>query len=148
MLFCRDVMKENLVTCRPTDTIHWCARLMRDWNVGLLPVTGQDGRLFGVVTDRDLTVRVLAEGRPAGTEVSAVMTKDPVVVKWDEALETAEIRMGTAKKSRILVVDEAGTCVGIVSLSDIAVAEKRSRSGSLLSRVTRKKRAPRSTLVI
>src|SRR3974390_1070507 len=67
-MFVRDVMKKSVVTCREKDSLKHCADLMRDWKIGMLPVVDVHDRLVGVVTDRDLVVRGLAEGRPATTE--------------------------------------------------------------------------------
>jgi len=135
---CRDLMKTPLVTCLPTDSVRWCAQLMKDWNIGFLPVVDDDGRLLGVLTDRDLTLRVLAEGAPQSTVAGAVMSTDVVSVHPDSDFVTAEETLSSARRSRVPLVDEKGICRGVVSLSDVAQAESRRRAGRVFQAVTRR----------
>jgi CBS domain-containing protein len=138
---CRDLMKRPLVTCLPTDTVRWCAQLMKDWNIGFVPVVDEDGRLVGVVTDRDLTLRVLADGAPKTTLVGDVMSKNLVTVHPDSDFVTAEETLSASKKSRVPLVDEEGVCRGVISLSDIAQAESRRRAAKVFRDVTRRETA-------
>lgn len=139
---CGDLMKTHVITCRETDTVHWSAQLMRDWKIGFLPVVDAKKRLTGVLTDRDLAVRVLADDRPFFTEAAQIMSANPVVCRSDEALSVAEERMTGARKSRIPVVDESGGVIGVISLSDVAQAEGRRRAGEILQEVTRREAWP------
>jgi len=141
-MLCKDVMKRNVVTCSEGDSLHWCAQLMRDWKIGFLPVVDSKKKLVGILTDRDLAIRGVAENKPAFTEVRAVMTKDPITCRPDDMLRLAEEKIVTARKSRIAIIDEAGHCVGVISLSDIAQAENRRRAGELLQGVTRREAEP------
>ena len=143
-MLCKDVMKRNVVTCSEGDSLHWCAQLMRDWKIGFLPVVDSRKKLVGILTDRDLAVRGIAENRPAFTEVRVVMTKDPITCRPDDTLRLAEEKIVTARKSRIAIIDEAGHCVGVISLSDVAQAENRRRAGELLQAVTRREADPPS----
>jgi CBS domain-containing protein len=142
-MLCRDVMTTDVFTCHAGDGVAECARTMRDRNIGFLPVLDHHRRVVGVVTDRDLVLRALAEGREPDTPVSAVMTRD-VVSCWPlDDLETAEACMAGGRKSRLVVVDEQGRCAGVISLSDIAQTEARARVGRILSAVTKREvRAP------
>lgn len=132
---CQDVMKMGLVTCSPSDTAARAARIMRDRNLGILPVVDPaDLRLVGVVTDRDLALRILGEVRELDTEVAEVMTRDLVTCGPEDDLRVAEERMAEAGKSRILVVDE-GRCVGLISLADVGRNTRLKRAGRLLRAV-------------
>jgi CBS domain-containing protein len=144
-MLCRDLMKTTVITCREEDSLHRCAELMKEWKIGLLPVVDRVGHVVGVVTDRDIVVRGLAENRPLSTESRSIMTKDVVACQPGDELWLAEERMGSARKSRILVVDEARRCLGIISLSDVSQAEDGLRAGELLQRVTRREASPPRT---
>jgi CBS domain-containing protein len=142
-MLCRDVMTKNVAVCHEGDAVNECARIMRDRNVGFLPVLDGQRRVSGLVTDRDLTVRVLAEDFSLGMPVSSVMTRDVRVCRDTDPLRTAERRMAEVKRSRLVVTDEAGHCVGVISLSDVAQADSRALAGHVLYEVTqRPARAP------
>jgi CBS domain-containing protein len=133
-MLCRDVMFPLVFKCTEDTPVVECAQRMRDEQIGFLPVVDAKGMAVGVVTDRDLAVRVLAERQSPSTPVRAVMTPGPLLICLpDEPLGTVERRMAQAKKSRVLVVDHIGTVLGVISLSDISVAEGNvERTGSLL----------------
>lgn len=95
-----------------------------------------DWRVLGIVTDRDLVVRALAEDMEPDTPVGKVMTRDVRVCHPNDSLRWAEEKMAAAKKSRLVVVDTDGRCVGIISLSNIARADTRARAGGVLYAVT------------
>jgi CBS domain-containing protein len=143
-MYCRDVMNEDPIVCHEADTVYLCAQLMRRYNIGFVPVVDEDDRPIGVVTARDLAVNVLGERRPSSTPLLSVMTPDVVTCGADEDLRVAEERMADARRSRLVVVDEAGRCVGVISLSDIAQAESRTRTGQLLHAVTARRVRHRS----
>jgi CBS domain-containing protein len=128
--------------CHERDRVEHCASLMRDHNVGFIPVVDDDGRVVGIVTDRDLTVRVLAEGLPPDIVVSEVMTHDVRVCHPSDPLRWAEEKMMTHRKSRLVVVDDEGRCVGVLSLADLAQAEKGGRTGKVLRVVTQREVCP------
>jgi CBS domain-containing protein len=140
-MLCRDVMRKNVFVCREDHTVAECARIMRDRNIGFLPVVDAHGLVSGLVTDRDLTVRVLAQDGSANTPVGTAMTRDVRVCQATETLRAAERRMGEVKKSRLVVVDEVGRCVGVISLSDIAQADSRAQAGHLLYELTQHRAA-------
>lgn len=95
---------------------------MRREDCGLLPVTAESGKkLIGVLTDRDIVIKVLAEGRdPRSTAVSEVMTTDLVTCLPQESIETVMEQMATRQVRRIPIVDSDGSLVGIVAQADIA----------------------------
>jgi len=141
---CRDIMKMNLVTCMPTDSVRWCAQVMKDWNIGFLPVVDEERKLVGVLTDRDLAMRVIAAGLPLSTEAREVMTRAVATVSPDSDLVTAEETLAAARKSRVPLVDENGVCHGVISLADVAQAESRRRAGKILQEITRRETTPTS----
>jgi CBS domain-containing protein len=144
-MYVRDVMKKTVVTCREKDTLRHCADLMRDWKIGMLPVVDAHDQLVGIVTDRDLVVRGMAEGRPLRSEAGAVMTKRLITCRQADELWFAEERMASERKSRIVVVDDRRHVVGVISLSDIPLAEDGKRATELLHEVVRREASPPAT---
>lgn len=124
-------MTPNPQAVAPDDSVRRAAELMDQLNVGALPVC-DDGRLVGIVTDRDITVRATALGSPPdSTNVSEVMTEPACSISQDSALEEAEQLMGTAQIRRVPVVDSAKHMVGILSLGDLAVAREQGVAATL-----------------
>lgn len=121
------------VECIGTDaTVDEAARKMRDLNVGVLPVM-KHGHLAGVVTDRDLAIRVLAVPRdPAHTLVGDAMTAEVYWVYDDEDLDRAIEAMGVWKISRLMVKSRDGQLTGIVSAADIAALSTPERVADLM----------------
>jgi CBS domain-containing protein len=117
----RDIMTHNIKAVSPESTLKEAAQIMRDENVGIVPVVDQNRRLLGVLTDRDIVVRVVAEDRmPAQVRVQEVMTEDVEVVTEDEEVRDVIELMGKKQIRRVPVVDQNDRLVGIVSLGDIA----------------------------
>ena len=133
---CQDLMKKNLECASPQDTVQNAARQMREGNIGFLPVCDQSKRVLGTVTDRDLAIRVLADGGPANTRIEDVMTREVVCCRPEDNLKKAEDLMAKNHKSRIMCIDKNGQLVGIISLSDLAQHESGSRSAETLRQVT------------
>ena len=108
-----------LVTVHAEDTVQAAARLMRDRRVGSL-ILLRSGRPIGIVTDRDLLVRVVAAGEdPTKAKVGDFATYDPITVTTSEGIETAVSRMRRHGVRRLPLVDEAGLGVGIVTADDL-----------------------------
>src|SRR5262245_47113093 len=100
-MLCRDLLKQSVFVCTEGDPVSRCAEIMRDRNVGFLPVVDDDQKALGLVTDRDLALRVIAGNRPLDTPVREVMTVDLVTCHPNEDLRSAEGRMTDARKSRL-----------------------------------------------
>ena len=116
------VMTGMVTTCRPCDTLADAAVIMRDINVGICPIVDEDGKLIGVITDRDITVRAISQGlNPNDVCACDFMTPAPITVDEDMSVEDAAERMMTHQVRRLPVVDDLGLVVGIVSLGDLAV---------------------------
>lgn len=113
-----DVMSLAPVTVKPTDTVAKAAELMRDRDIGAVLVDG-GGDMTGVVTDRDLVVRVLADRGSPSTMVSAVCTMHPLCLRPEDDVDAAVATMREHAVRRVPVVDH-GVAVGIVSLGDLA----------------------------
>ena len=116
----RDLMNPSVVTIEPTSSAALAARLISRHNVGALPVCAGDGRLRGVVTDRDIVLRcVAAEEDPAQTPVRDIMTRCCATVSPEDDCREAT-RLMAAQQVRRLPVVEDGKVVGMISLSDLA----------------------------
>src|SRR5690349_2599092 len=121
-------MKANqLMTASPRcaatdDSAKFVAKLMRDNDCGAVPVTDQDGRVVGIITDRDLAVRALAEGKGPDATVGELMTSTPACASIDDDLREVEKLMSDNQVRRIPVLDAQGRCVGIISQADLARA--------------------------
>ena len=116
-----EVMTERLATADPQTDLVKVAALMRDQNVGIVPIVDSERRVLGVITDRDIVVRVDANAAsPADVKAGEVMTIDPVTVRPEDDLHDVIDRMGEEGLQRVLVVDEVSRLVGIISISDLA----------------------------
>ena len=119
----RDIMTEDVVCCTPKDTVYEAAQLMKTEDIGpVLVVDNQQSRtLVGIVTDRDLVLKGIAEGRdPKTTQVGDVMSKKLVTCYADDNVEVAMKAMAQFQLRRIPVVEENMRLVGIISQADIA----------------------------
>lgn len=119
---CAEVMTPSPTCCSPQHTAIEAAELMQREDVGLVPVTSENGgKLIGVITDRDIVLKVVAEGRdPRSTVVTDVMSTDLVTCLPQETVETVMELMATRQVRRIPIVDRDGSIVGIVAQADIA----------------------------
>jgi CBS domain-containing protein len=118
---CSDVMTKDPKTCAPTDFVQQAAQLMKSEDVGPIPIVGDNGKLEGLITDRDIVLKVVAEGRdPKTTKLSEVMTTDLISCTLDGDIEEMLDLMEDNQVRRMPVVDASGRLVGIVSQADIA----------------------------
>jgi len=118
---CAEVMTPSPTCCNPDHTAVEAAELMQREDVGLVPIVGNQGKLIGVITDRDIVLKVVAAGRdPRGTAVSEIMTTDPVACLPQESIETVMELMASRQVRRMPIVDSHGAIIGIVSQADLA----------------------------
>jgi len=120
---CSEVMTSKPVCCLSNDTVATAAKYMKVGNVGSIPVveSEQNRKLLGIVTDRDLAMHIVAEGRDAKTtKVGAVMTGNVVTCLAEDDLQKALDAMATHQLRRIPVVDTENTLVGIIAQADVA----------------------------
>ena len=118
---CSDVMTKGPKTCAPTDFVQQAAQLMKSEDVGPIPIVGDNDKLEGIITDRDIVLKVVAEGRdPKTTKLADVMSTDLITCTSDGDIEETLNLMEDNQIRRIPVVDASGRLVGIISQADIA----------------------------
>ena len=122
----RDIMTDAVIRIHPEECVAVAARQLAHYNIGAMPVCGNDGRVIGVVTDRDIVTRCLASDRsPEKTKVREVMTGSVVSATPDMSAAMAASLMGHKQVRRLPVVENGKLC-GMVSLSDLANREETS----------------------
>ena len=141
-MYCKDLMKKDVVFVRPSDEVRQAARLMRSRNVGFLPVCSDERKVVGVITDRDIAVRCVAEGKPSTTTVREIMTHEVVACRPDDDVEVAELAMARHQRSRILCLGPHQYLLGVISLSDFSPAGLKKRAEALLERVSGREAGP------
>ncbi len=117
---CREIMTRNVRAASRETTLRETAILMRDGDCGAMPVV-EAGKLVGIVTDRDIVVRGIAEGKDAATKIGDVMTTEIYSVKPDDFVFEAIRLMGDRQVRRVPVVNETGELAGIIAMADIAL---------------------------
>ena len=117
---CREIMTGNVQTATREMSLQEVARLMREGDMGAMPVV-ENEKLVGIVTDRDIVVRAIAEGQDASTKIGDVMTTEIFSVKPDDFVFEAIRLMGDKQVRRIPVVSELGELAGIIAMADIAL---------------------------
>lgn len=121
----REIMTRDVKTASPDDSIQRAAQMMKEIDAGMIPV-GENDKLVGMVTDRDITIRATAEGKGVDCKLRDVMTGGVCYVYEDESVEDAARNMSDLQVRRLPVVDRDKRLVGIVSLGDIAVENRAS----------------------
>jgi CBS domain-containing protein len=130
-----DVMTPRVESTSSAAALRDAARTMREGDFGSMPVV-DDGRLVGILTDRDIVVRAVAEGfDPAAARVGDVASRDPVTVAPGEDLDDAMELMAQHRIRRLPVV-EAGRLVGVVSQADIALGAKEAKTGAVVEQIS------------
>ena len=136
----QDMMTTDPACCTPESTAREAAHLMREHNCGCIPVVeGDSKRLVGVVTDRDIACRGVAEGKGANTPIKEIMTKDPQSCHPEDDVAAIEQIMMQAMVRRVPVVDAEGNCVGMVAQADLALhteAVSESEIGRVVERIS------------
>lgn len=114
-----DVMTRDVQVAAPSDTVAAVARRMSEIDSGVMPIAEGDA-IVGVITDRDIVIRVVGEGRDNEIPVSEVMTTPVETCPETESLKAATKKMAELQMRRLVIVDEAGKLAGILSLGDVA----------------------------
>ena len=117
---CRDIMTKNVKTATRDTSLKSVAAMMRDGDVGAVPVV-EDGKLVGIVTDRDIVVRSVADGKNADSNVGEAMTTELFTVTPDDYVFEAIRLMGDKQIRRIPVVNAIGELAGIIAMADVAL---------------------------
>jgi CBS domain-containing protein len=140
MKMCSEVMTKGPFCCLSNDSVEKAATIMQRENVGAIPVieTEQTKKLVGIVTDRDLALKVIAGGLdPKRTKVNAVMTHTVVTCRADDDLQQALNAMAEHQLRRIPVVDDDNTIVGIIAQADVATrADQPEKTGEMVKEIS------------
>jgi CBS domain-containing protein len=134
-----EIMSRDVTVARPDDTIQTVARRMAEIDSGAIPICDGDG-LRGMVTDRDIVVRAVSEGRSFETPVSEVMTAEVEYCYEDDEIGDAADKMAELQVRRLAVLDRDRRLVGIVALGDIARQAKDKTTGQTLEEISEPKR--------
>jgi CBS domain-containing protein len=136
MTLARDVMTPDPQCVGENDSLVDAARLLRDLDVGALPICGEDGRLKGMLTDRDIVVKCLAEGGdPSSTVAGSLGDGKPITIGADDDIREALRVMQDAQVRRLPVID-GHDLVGIVSQADIARSLSSTETGETVAEIS------------
>ena len=117
----RDIMTKHVETCSLLDNVFEVAVKMKEWNVGAVPIVDNE-KLVGMITDRDIVLRCIAEKHPASSKVEEIMSSEIITITADATTQEAAKLMAKHQIRRLPVV-ESNRLVGIVALGDLAVRE-------------------------
>jgi CBS domain-containing protein len=138
---CREVMTADPVCCVPTDTVARIAKLMKTENIGSVPICEDrhGNKLLGIVTDRDLTLQVVAEHRDASsTRAQDVMTREPLTCRGDDDLQAVLDAMEMHQVRRIPVIDDDRRLIGMISQADVAIrSDQPEKTGEVVEQISR-----------
>src|SRR5258708_5658013 len=132
----RDCMSTGVQIANPDESIETAARMMAKIDVGAIPV-GEADRLVGMITDRDITIRAVAEGLGPSTAIRSVMSSDVRYCFEDEEVGHVLKNMGDIQLRRLPVLSREKRLVGIVSLADVAKTGAGAKTGRTLGDITR-----------
>ena len=132
----REAMTQDVTIANPRQTICDAAKLMAAADAGALPV-GENDRLVGVITDRDIAIRAVARNLPPTTPIRDVMSKEVLYCFEDEDLEHVAENMGEQQIRRLPVLDREKRLVGIISLADVACAAPPKAAGKAVADISR-----------
>ncbi len=140
----RDIMSSDPLCCVASDSAQTVARIMRDNNVGSVPVVldHQSRELIGMITDRDLCCSIVARGLdPRTTSIEQYITPYPVTCRDGENIDKCEHAMQKLQVRRVPVVDGQGRCIGIVSQADLALKDNPDRVSRTVAEISKPKRS-------
>jgi Predicted signal-transduction protein containing cAMP-binding and CBS domains len=134
----KDVMTPDPACCSPNTTLDQVAKMMVQNDCGEIPIIDTANRPIGVVTDRDIVCRVVAEGKnPSGHTAESAMTRSVVTVASNAKLDDVISTMAENQIRRVLVVDDGGCCAGIIAQADIASVGPAKQAAELVREVSR-----------
>jgi len=132
----RDLMTQNPRTVTTDATIVDAAKIMRDEDAGVVPIVDGEKHVTGVITDRDIAVRAVAEGKDGQTKVRDVASKDLVTIDPEQDLDEALRLMAQHQVRRLPVVEEDGRLVGVLAQADVARHGDDSETGQVVERIS------------
>jgi CBS domain-containing protein len=133
---CEELMTAEVGVVKPGDDVQAAARIMRELNVGFVPVCQRNRTVVGCLTDRDIAIRVVAEGRTCDTKVEDIMTDDVVTCLPGVDLKEVERLMAAHQVNRVVVIDDDGRLAGVISLTDLAQYEDARKVGQVVGDIT------------
>jgi CBS domain-containing protein len=134
-------MSAQVVTAKPTDTVEDVARMMSEIDSGAIPVI-EDDLVTGMITDRDIVIRVIAERKDGFTPVSEVMTQGVESCLEDDDITEAARRMAELQMRRLVVFNSEGRLSGIISLGDIAIEHQGNLATEALEEISQDELCP------
>ena len=140
-----EVMTADPICCLPSDTAQEVATILRDHNIGSVPVVldHDTRRLIGIITDRDLCCTVIASGlEPKATPIKRLITVSPITCRESDDIEACLSYMQAFQIRRIPVVDQEGRCIGIVSQADLALRHEPGHLTRILPEISKTRPEP------
>jgi len=132
----REAMTPSVRTASPSQSLADAAQMMKSDDVGSIPIV-EEGRLVGIVTDRDIAIRAVAEGvDPNAVTIADIASRELVTVDPDQDLDEALALMARHQVRRLPVVEEDGQLVGILAQADVALEAKEKKAGELLEQIS------------
>ncbi len=133
----KEIMTKCLITLKQYDTIRDAAALMFEHNIGCIPIVDDDFRPVGLVTDRDIVIRGIAQNKDEKTRLEDIMTTSLITISPDDTVGTATHIMGHRQIRRLLIVDDDEKLVGILAMADISTTpENDTKAGIALSQIS------------
>ncbi|MFI6867336.1 CBS domain-containing protein [Nocardia sp. NPDC050406] len=137
MTTAREIMTADCECIRSSDTVLTAARKLAELNVGALPICGEDGRLKGMLTDRDIVVKVIAQNKnPNGIDAGDLAEGTPILVDANDDVEVVERLMAEHQVRRLPVVEDT-RLVGIIAQADLARSVRNSEAGAVVEAISR-----------
>jgi CBS domain-containing protein len=135
----KEIMTPSPAFATPATSLEDVAMMMEENDCGAIPIMegGASGRPVGVVTDRDITIRTVARGKnPFELRAGDVMSGPPLTIHADETVDAAAELMGKIQVRRLIVIDDLGTCCGILSQADIAQHAAKRETAKMVAQVS------------
>lgn len=120
----KDLMTKNVISLKPKDTLKDAAKLMYEHNIGIVPIVDNENYPVGVVTDRDIVIRGIAQNHHEKKHLEDIMSTNLITVNPNDKIAYATDLMGERQIRRLLVVNSEGKLVGILALADISTTEE------------------------
>jgi CBS domain-containing protein len=131
-MYVKDIMSHPVVTCPTSSTLDQAARLMWEFDCGVIPVVDDAGHVCGMVTDRDICMAAYTQGKPlSAIPVTTAMAHEVVAVHTDDSVEHVEALMRDSRVRRLPVLDHESRPAGLVSMSDLARLSARARKSAV-----------------
>lgn len=143
----KEIMSKDVVCAGPDEKLGSVAKKMKDRDIGAIPVC-KDGKLLGMVTDRDIVIRALADSLdPLATPARKIMSTEPISSRETETVEDAVHLMEQTRVRRLPVMDSKDHLVGMLSLDDIAIHASHELAGEALEAVSLSGKTPQATII-